>query len=315
MTHKGSIVALFLLLAVAPGAPPARTAPAAPRQTSNVMYLPLVLHNTFEPVVAFASNRDGNFEVYVVNPRSSTVRNVTRHEGADMAPAFGLHGLMAWASTRDGNWEIYVGDVFGRNIRRLTFDSHIDYDPTWSPDGLRIAFTSDRSGNMDIWSLNADGTGGLVQLTSELSQQRQPAWSSDGNQIAYVSDEDGNDNIFVVDADGLNKRRLRDLASSNEQFPAWSPDGKWIIFTTDMDGKQQLYAFNVDHQTLQPVMADAVFDAEGVWAANGKRVALRSTRDGNTDVYVISFDGTGLGTGLRRLTTHEADDIQPAWSR
>lgn len=315
MTHKGTIVALFLLLVLALGAPVARTAPATPIRASNAMYLPLVLHNTFEPVIAFASNRDGNFEIYAVNPRSSTVRNVTRHEGEDMAPAFGLRDLMAWASTRDGNWEIYVGDVFGRNTRRLTFDSRIDYDPTWSPDGRRIAFASDRSGNMDIWSLNADGTGGLVQLTSDPAQQRQPAWSPDGNQIAYVSDEDDNDNIFVMDADGLNKRRLRDLASSNEQFPAWSPDGQWIIFTTDLDGPQQLYAINVAQQTLQPVIAEPVFDAEGNWAANGKRVALRSTRDGNTDIYVISFDGSGLGTGLRRLTTHEADDIQPAWSR
>ncbi|MFQ5340517.1 MAG: hypothetical protein ACE5F6_03110 [Anaerolineae bacterium] len=315
MTHKRTVVALFLLMVLTLGAPTARTAPANSIQASPAMYLPLVLHNTFEPVIAFASYRDGNFEIYAVNPRSLTVRNITRHDGDDMAPAFGPRGLLAWASTRDGNWEIYAGDVFGRNIRRLTFDSHIDYGPTWSPGGSRIAFSSDRSGNMDIWSLNADGSGGLVQLTNEPSQQRQPAWSPDGNQIAYVSDEDGNDNIYVRNADGSGKVLVKDLASSNEQFPAWSPDGQWIIFTTDMDGKQQLYAFNVNQQTLQPVMAEPIFDVEGTWNANGKRVALRSTRDGNTDIYVVSFDGTGLGTGLRRLTTHEADDIQPAWSR
>ncbi len=315
MTRTYIVAALLLLLALGVGTPVARMSPAARMTGSDVMYLPLILHNTFEPVVAFATNRDGNFEVYVVNPRSKTMRNVTRHEGKDMAPAFGPRGLLAWASMRDGNWEIYTGDVFGRNVRRLTFDSHIDYGPTWSPDGERIAFSSDRSGNMDIWATNADGTGGLLQLTNLPSQQRQPAWSPDGNSIAYVSDEDGNDNIYVMNADGSGKKRLRDLASSNEQFPAWSPDGQWIIFTTDLDGPYQLYAINVAQLTLQPLMAGPVFDAEGSWSGDGKRVVFRSTRDNNTDLYMINFDGTGLGTGLRRLTTHEADDVQPAWSR
>lgn len=315
MTQKRTIAAIFFLLVSGLGAPIAQMAPAAQNGTSTVMYLPLVVHNTFEPVIAFASNRDGNFEIYVVNPRSLTVRNVTRNGAEDMAPAFGPGGLLAWASTRDGNWEIYTGDVFGRNVRRLTFDSSIDYDPTWSPDGRRIAFASGRSGNMDIWAVEADGTGDPVQLTNRPTQQRQPAWSPDGRKIAYISDEDGNDNIYVMDADGSNKRRLRDLASSHEQFPAWSPDSKWIIFTTDLDGPYQLYGIQVEQLTMQPVMTDPVFDVEGSWSADGKRVVFRSTRDGNTDLYMINFDGTGLGSGLRRLTTHGADDIQPAWSR
>ncbi|RME49702.1 MAG: hypothetical protein D6791_00025 [Chloroflexi bacterium] len=314
MTRTYFVVALLLLVVVGTGAPAAQMAPATQVVTESKMYLPLVVHNTFEPVIGFATNRDGNFEIYVVNPRSLTERNVTRHGGDDMAPAFAPGGRLAWASTRDGNWEIYTGDVFGRNIRRLTFNAATDYDPTWSPKGERIAFTSDRSGNMDIWAIDADGTR-LVQLTFSPSQQRQPAWSPDGRKIAYVSDQDGNDEIYVMNADGSEKRRLRPLTSSSERFPAWSPDSRWILFTTNLDGPFQLYAINVEELTLQPVMADPVFEAEGNWSEDGKRVVLRSTRDDNTDLYMIDFDGIGLGTGLRRLTSNTADDIQPAWSR
>jgi len=268
-----------------------------------------------EGVIAFATNRDGNFEIYVLNPRSMVMWNATQHEADDMTPSWRSDGLLAWASNRDGNWEIYVGHADGRETRRLTFNnSGIDYDPTWHPDGSRIAFTSDRSGNMDIWAMNADGSG-LMQLTNAPSQQRQPAWSPDGQKIAYVSDQDGNDNIYIMNTDGSNKRVLRDLADSNEQFPAWSPDGQWIIFTTDLDGPYQLYAIHVETLTLQPVMTGPVFEAEGSWSGDGQYVVFRSTRDDNTDLYMIDFDGTSMGTGLRRLTTDEAYDIQPDWSK
>ncbi|MFQ5855644.1 MAG: TolB family protein [Anaerolineae bacterium] len=316
MMTRTYLAAALLLLALGLGAPTAQTAPASQDEASSVViYLPLIMHNAFEPVIAFATNREGNFEIYVVNPRSMTMRNVTGHEAQDLAPAFGPRGLLAWASARDGNWEIYSGDLYGRNTRRLTFDPGVDYDPTWSPEGRRIAFSSGRSGNMDIWAMDANGTS-LVNLTAQPSQQRQPAWSPDGRTIAYASDEGGKDDIYIMGADGSSKTRLTDLPSSHEQFPAWSADGQWIIFTTDLNGKPELYAIHVERRTLQPVRSGSVFDAEGSWSGDGKRVAFRSTGgDGNTDLYVINFDGIGLGSGLRRLTIHNSDDIQPAWSR
>lgn len=315
------IAALLLLLVLGLGAPAAQMAPVS--QDEMTMYMPLILRNAFEPVIAFATNREGNFEIYVLNPRAMSMRNVTQHGAQDMAPAFGPGGRLAWASNRDGNWEIYSGDLYSRNTRRLTFDPAIDYDPTWSPEGRRIAFSSDRSGNIDIWAMDADGTS-LVQLTVQPSQQRQPAWSPDGRKIAYTSDESGKDDIYVMGADGSSKTRLTNLPNSHEQFPAWSPDGQWIIFTTDLNGRPELYAVHVEQKALQPVRLDAVFDAEGSWSGDGKRLVFRSTAgDGNTDtsarlstsLYMINFDGTGLGTGLRRLTTHAGDDIQPTWSR
>ncbi|MBS1252019.1 MAG: Protein TolB [Anaerolineales bacterium] len=317
MIRKCTLAGLFLLVALGWGAPVAQTAPAAQTETLPfATYLPLVARNTMEPVIGFASDRDGgSFDVYVMNPRYLGVRNVTRWpEADDMAPAFGPGGLLAWASRRDGNWEIYSGDVFGRSARRLTFDSGVDYGPTWSPEGQRIAFSSGRAGSMDVWDMKADGTE-LRRLTDAPSQQRQPAWSPDGSKIAYVSDQGGNDNIYIMNADGSNKDVLRDLATSHEQFPAWSPDGDWVVFSTNMDGRWELTAIHVAEQTLQPVISDAVFDVDGSWSRDGERVVFRSTRGGNTDLYMIDFSGGGLGSGLRRLTSHTATDIEPAWSR
>ncbi|NIV59296.1 MAG: hypothetical protein GWN48_28980, partial [Actinobacteria bacterium] len=83
---------------------------------------------------------------------------------------------------------------------RLTFDAGSDTGPVWSPDGTRIAFTSFRDGDGEIYVMNADGTG-LTRLTNDPATDQDPVWSPDGSQIAFVSDRDGNDEIYVMNAD------------------------------------------------------------------------------------------------------------------
>ena len=118
---------------------------------------------------------------------------------------------IAFMSERDGNNEIYVMDADGGNQRRLTENRRDDWSPSWSPDGKRIVFVSDRDGHPDVI----------------------PGW--------FTSE------IYVMDADGRNPQNLTENPA-DDGFPSWSPDGKQIVFQSNRDdfGKYEIYVMDAD---------------------------------------------------------------------
>lgn len=313
------IAAALVAMAVGSSASTASGAQMAPAkqggEASTISYMPLLMRSECPPDIAFSSRRDGNFEIYTLNPCSLELRRVSQHDADDLVPAWGGENELAWASRRYGNFEIVRSNVDGSDFRRLTSHSAIDYDPTWSPDGVLMAFSSDRSDSLDIWRMDAEqgDVRGVIRLTSEPSQERQPAWSPDGRRIAYTSDQAGTDDIWLMQPDGNGKTRLTTMSASQERFPAWSPDSQWVLFTSDRDGGWQQFAIHVTQATLQPVRQNPSLDAQGAWAPDGQRIVFRSTVGGNTDLYWLFFRGSGFGHSLLRLTSHDAIDTDPAW--
>src|SRR6185295_11732033 len=111
----------------------------------------------------------------------------------------------------------------GTDVTRLTLSNGaFDQQPAWSPTCDRIAFTKDPGGNVEIYVMNADGTG-VTRLTNTSTSiwDSDPAWSSDGSQIAFRSNRDGNNEIYVMNADGSGVTRLTNDASS-DALPAWA---------------------------------------------------------------------------------------------
>jgi Ca2+-binding RTX toxin-like protein len=106
--------------------------------------------------------------------------------------------------------DIYVMDANGGPAKRLTSDSGTENpdppllsesrNPAWSPDGSRIAYESTRSGNSEIWVMNADGTGEQVNVSQHETYDSGPAWSPDGTQITFMSRRTGQEDIWAVDA-------------------------------------------------------------------------------------------------------------------
>ena len=130
---------------------------------------------------------------------------------------------IAFMSQRDGNPEIYVMDTDGGNLRRLTNHPGWDFSPSWSPDGKRIVFESDRDNdrdhNIDIYVMDADG-GNQQKLTNHRAWDSSPSWSPDSQRIVFHSKRDGNYEIYVMDTDGGNLQNLTNHPGG-DFGPAW----------------------------------------------------------------------------------------------
>jgi len=123
---------------------------------------------------------------------------------------------------------------------KLIASSRRDAEGDYSPDGKRIAFSSDRSGNFEIWVSNSDASN-QVQLTSlGGSNTGSPQWSPEGKSIAFDSRLEGHSDIFLIGAEGGAPRRLTTERSENN-LPTWSRNGKWIYFSSDRTANWQIW--------------------------------------------------------------------------
>ncbi len=258
--------------------------------------------------IAFASDRDGNLEIYTMDTDGGGLTRLTENTAEDFNPAWSPDGSrIAFVSTRDGNSEIYVMNADGTAQTRLTNNTTDDLSPAWAPDGTKIAFSSRRDGNDEIYTMNPDGSGQL-NITHNPGDDTQPAFSPDSGMIAFASNREVNQyEIYRMNVDGTGVVRLTSNAA-NDSNPNWSP-GK-ITFQSDRDGDEEIYAMNAGDGSAQTNISNnsTAFDVEPFRTADGGKVAFASTRSGDFEIYLANADGTSPV----RLTNNPTTDIQPA---
>ena len=140
-----------------------------------------------------------------------------------------------------------------------------------TPKTEKIAFTSDRDGNAEIYIMNSDGTG-QTNLTQHVASDFQPAWSPTGEQILFASTREGMSNLYLMDADGANVRKVFDDFRSR-LAPAWSPDGRQISYIRENDVRD-LYIAALDTKTEKRIARVGRFDGYSNWSADGTKIVF-----------------------------------------
>ena len=202
--------------------------------------------------------------------------------------------------------------VAGGTPVNLTNHSALDGSSAWSPDGQRIAFASNRGGPVELYLMNADGSG-VTRLAGNLAGAGRPAWAPDGSRVAFnCLIESGNGDICTVTADGSTVTRLT-TTPRRDSDAAWSPDGSTIAFATERydtvtlsgDGSSwflgaEIALMNPDGSGVRPLNSGpAEYPA---WSPDGARIAFDITVYSMypvapiVNVAVMNTDGTGAIT-------------------
>ncbi|HXV96626.1 MAG TPA: hypothetical protein VD695_08760 [Gaiellaceae bacterium] len=181
------------------------------------------------------------------------------------------------------------------------------WDPTWSPDGSRLAFTSSRDGDFELYLVPATG-GTKVRLTANRVPDIEPAWSPNGRLVAFSSRRNGNWDIYVKDlVSGAVTRLTR--SRRVEGFPSWSPDGGTIAFWGRGASDAELYTVDLHTRAVRQVTRNSVPDYDPAWSPDGTMLAFSSRRGGRWDIFRKNV----AGGGFANLTRDRAPDGYPDW--
>ena len=272
--------------------------------------------------IVFYSNRDGDYEVYSMDPNGSNQTNITNDPTADDGQFVGGHPRLS----PDGTKVLYtsygagdpLGDLFviaadgSGTATNLTLDpSSKDSNADWSPDGSTIVFAKDDS---QVWVINPDGTG----LSLLIDDGGWPSWSPDGSRIAFTSYRDGKADIWVMNADGTGQTNLTFLSASDDWDAEWSPDGSTLAFeSTRADGFgfgniEIIVMDATDGSGQTNVSNNPAFDAWPAWSPNG-RIVFTSGRDGSFDTWVMDADRSSPANLSQAFGFVPGDDSWPSW--
>ena len=273
--------------------------------------------------LAFTSDRDGDrvkgpiesrnvSNLYIADYDGARQMRITISRAQDISPVWCADGRsLVFSSWRTGYQDLYVIFPYGgppiQNPTRGTAEKQ-SYLPACSPDGTKVAFTSSRDGNPEIYVMNIDGSG-VQRVTNHPMIDSTPTWSPTGSQIAFTSDRSGSPQIYIVNVDGTGLVRITSESACDR--PTWSPAPfNEIAYSSRLGGGNVIRVYDLKTQTTHPLTDDIGNNESPTFAPNGKHVAFVSSRSGKDQIFTIARDGKDL----RQITRTGANRF-PNWSR
>jgi TolB protein len=246
------------------------------------------LASSANPIISFFSfgQQSSVSDISAANTGSSP-------QNFDSASVSGTLVVSMWAGAQQDLFAVRPGQP---GAQRLTDSPYDDQHPAWSPDGQRIAFSSRRDGNWDLYVLYVP-TGELIRLTHDPVYEAAPAWSPDGQWLVYEGYYEGNLDIYIVRADSSEGPYPVTRSPSAEFSPSWRNDstGREIAYVSTRDGNQDIYVLSLDNPredlAINVTNTPDIQEDHPVWGQNGRALAYDSNERGIDLVNLAYFGG------------------------
>lgn len=241
-----------------------------------------------ESLIAFASHRNGNWEIYVTDADGRQQRRLTQREDQDRFPLWSPdHSKIAFGSQIGGtHWELWLMKADGTEPRPLASDIVAKGFRQWSHDGRRIVFAAAVEREIEIFCVDI-ASGAAHRLTTSPGSDRDPSWSPNDSQVVFSSSRDGNAEIYLMGADGSTPRRLTNHVAEDGS-PAWSPDGSRIAFVSTRDGDGDLYVIGLADGRIERLTIDAHVTRDMPrWSRDGSHIAIQTAEHDNYDIQLV----------------------------
>ncbi len=265
--------------------------------------------------IAFASNRTGRYQIYLMRPDGSSFTQLTDSAGDNRSPVWSQDAKhIFFASTRDGNSEIYLMDSDGKDQVNITKSTGSDWMPLALPND-KLAFLSDRMGRQRVFTMNADG--------SDTKQYPQTSIDSSSSVVCLAWFQEG-ELFLTTEESGKRTTRILDTSNGDTWIPeplsakldrscpsvARTANSDWTMFETDRDGHDEIYGFkgstdDPDERFTQDDLASRGLSR----SADGGWITFYTGPDGNREIYIMYLRSKEQWN----ITDDAADDIDPAW--
>lgn len=216
-----------------------------------------------------------NADLFLVDMVSGTRTTVSSKTGINSGASFAADNTHIFLTISHGvSPDIFKVNFKGEQVQKITNgpSGAMNVEPAISPDGSKIAFSSDRAGRPMIYIMDIDGSN-IQRITMGGDFNSSPSWSPDGKKIAFAGQTGSNFDIFVVNTDKTNLIRLTAAKKANgkpasNEDPSFSPDGRFVMYTSNRSGSNQIFISTVDGSEERRVTQDSYNYFKPKWSGN-----------------------------------------------
>ncbi len=268
--------------------------------------------------IVFTSTRDGNSEIYIMNPDGSDQVNLSRDNAEDSKPVWSPNGeQILFVSDRDGPPDLYVMDSDGSRVRRVFGSRKYRSNPSWSPDGRKITYVEGPESDANIYTATIRG-----KFVERVAAGSMPSWSPNGREIVFSAISVNRSPLSVFSLRSRTKKMLLSSKIPWIVYPAWSPHGNKIAFS-QIDGvfnqgllewgQASLFVVNRDGIGLHRIAKDETRAAiEPVWSPHGDELIYTDAVMRPDEVFYQLFK-TDMSDRSPVQLTNEGDNSGADW--
>jgi TolB protein len=269
-----------------------------------------------ETKIYFVSTRTGSKEIWVMDYDGQNQHAVTHLGSITVSPRVSPdNSRIAFSSLGKEGWAIRM---FSFDLNRtVSFAAGVaggsNLTPAWSSDGAKVAFSSSRSGDSEIWVGDANGND-AHRVTSLKGPDVSPAWNPKTNtEIAFTGGRTGEPQIYTMEQDGSNIQRMTD--SGYAVSPSWSPNGGLLTFAWNRKygpgdpGGQDIYVMEIASKNWLQITHESGNNDYPSWSPDGRHIVFQRAIDGHTQIWSMLADGT-----QQHQLTRSGNNSMPNWS-